>query len=213
MLLQFLPVSAEAARGITCSTVLCASIYLGGRFAFDLPTIQTNNTSGITSPPVTLHTLAATVGGMRFGPKIGTGGAVLHMCLWLYIHNGVRPSIGYVFGMIPCAGIAGWLLPQQQEELKSEKEGLSSFRPPPFFTTFTIAVISQSVTLLCGVFFLYVRKLFYKNREIESKGNTSNVQQVSFQNIFIVGALPYVPGLFVKSILSWIFLSIIDHIF
>mmetsp|Transcript_40234 Transcript_40234/g.58817 ORF Transcript_40234/g.58817 Transcript_40234/m.58817 type:complete len:217 (+) Transcript_40234:289-939(+) len=172
-------------KEVLFSLSVSAMMTAGGAVRFNLP-------SYISSVPITLHTLAAVLGGMIFGSDIGVYGAVIHLMFffWRYhsklnstssssnrIHNILQsmPSLGYIIGMIPCAYIAGYhyhnpcLVPQKVGSIA------------------LVAAMAQGVTVLCGVSWLYFA---FPEQSIGT---------LVRRNVF-----PFIPGLIVKSLLAGI---------
>lgn len=131
------------------SMVLLVSFYICGKVRVPLP-------RSISPIPVTLHTLIACWGGMALGSSAAVIGATLHAILWTAVNlEGARgmsnsgkgvgkitpfhramPSLGYVYGLIPCALVAGNLQ----------------------LNPVLVAIVGQTCTLATGIAWLAVSK-------------------------------------------------------
>ena len=128
----------------------------------------------ISEVPITLHTLAACFGGMALGPAIGCQGTILYAFLWAIYHIYTRTNISS-FGYII------GLMPCAIASGALYNENL--------IHPILAAAIGQSCTLLLGVLWLIV---------------VSSDPSMTITQALQRGALPFLPGLLIKSAIAWL---------
>jgi len=132
----------------------------------------------VSEVPITLHTLVACFSGMALGPGIGCQGTILYASLWAIYHMYTRTNINS-FGYI--IGLMPCAI------VSGALYNENSIHP------ILAAAIGQSCTLLLGVLWLFVVSL---------DPSTKMSQEMRR------GALPFLPGLLIKSIFAWLLLAI-----
>ena len=128
----------------------------------------------VSEVPITLHTLAACFGGMALGPGIGCQGAILYASLWAIYNIHARTNI-HSFGYVM------GLVPCA---IASGALCIENLLHP-----ILAAAVGQSCTLLLGVLWLIV---------------VSSDPSMTITQALRRGALPFLPGLLIKSIIAWL---------
>mmetsp|Transcript_6290 Transcript_6290/g.9674 ORF Transcript_6290/g.9674 Transcript_6290/m.9674 type:complete len:226 (+) Transcript_6290:64-741(+) len=201
------------------SSVTWMTLHFGNRLQIPLP-----ESVSPTTTPVTLHTLFASWAGMQFGPSAASTGAMLHALTWCLLHSSLvlleatseedkknkqssnrrKPqsqilkylsfatrgkkvcvplAMGYILGLIPCATISGILV--------TSKESRTNSRILRFYPIIGTG-IAQIATLLVGSVWISV----FEHKDTK---RLRIFPTIAWQRDFI----PFLPGLVVKSILSW----------
>lgn len=172
----------------------------------------------ISPTPITLHTLFSSWSGMQFGSFVGSSGAAIHAISWFMIHTKRRINfdhrekkkarkwmhkfsleylrrsqagvvhvplgMGYILGLIPCAALSGILV-------KCDTETIQIFKMHPI----AASAMGQTTTLLVGTLWIH---LFQHCEKDSQKSN-----KIQWKTNFV----PFIPGLLVKSLLSWALLE------
>lgn len=130
--------------------------------------------TSVSAVPITLHTLAVCFGGMALGPVIGCQGTILYVSLWVIRHMYTNTNINS-FGYII------GLMPCAIVSGALYNEDLVH----PILA----ASIGQSCTLILGVLWVFAL----------SPDPSSQISTVLRH-----GALPFLPGLLIKSVIAWL---------
>ncbi len=133
--------------------------------------------TSVSAVPITLHTLAVCFGGMALGPVIGCQGTILYVLLWVIRHMYTNTNINS-FGYII------GLMPCAIVTGALYNEDLVH----PIFA----ASIGQSCTLILGVLWVFA---------------LSPDPSAQISAVLRHGALPFFPGLLIKSVVAWLMIK------
>ena len=133
--------------------------------------------TSVSAVPITLHTLAVCFGGMALGPVIGCQGTILYVSLWVIRHMYTNTNINS-FGYII------GLMPCAIVSGALYNEDLVH----PILA----ASIGQSCTLILGVLWVFA---------------LSPDPSAQISTVLRHGALPFLPGLLIKSVIAWLLLK------
>ena len=133
----------------------------------------------ISDVPLTLHSLAACFGGMTLGPGIGCQGTILYALLWAIYNIYTQRNISS-FGYI--IGLVPCAIAS------------GAFYDEDLFHPILAAAVGQSCTLLLGVLWLIV---------------VSSDPSMNISRALRRGALPFLPGLIIKSVIAWLLAKVL----